>query len=143
MDFPAPRCSWGRVSECLLQRGFALFNSGILAGESEDIQKAQAKFIASCFDLPPDNYSEAHGRNRRYGRFVLDPQSCAMNLIPPIWDQGRREFVTRYHQQGCFNPEHNGELREFASLTIYRAAIRSLVLLLLDVFWPHRDRPTV
>jgi hypothetical protein len=108
--------TWQVVATKLARDGFAVFDRTLVEND-EHLEVARAAFFASCYDLPQDYSSKTPGRNRRYGQFVFDSQTGALELVPPAWDSIRREFVTYYQQQGCFNPEHAGEQRCFASLT--------------------------
>lgn len=126
---------WRDIGADLLRDGFALFTDSLFEGDGRDLLDAQEAFVASCRDLPRDPYSAASGRNRRYGRFVLDPWSSELDAVPPVWDGGRNEYVAHYRQLGSFNPEHSGSLRAFAPLTEAQTRNRFLHSLITRCFF--------
>jgi hypothetical protein len=138
--------AWRDIGVDLLRNGFALFTGSLFEGDGRDLFAAREAFIASCRDLPCDPYSAASGRNRRYGRFVLDPWSGGLDAVPPVWDGDRNDYVAHYRQLGSFNPEHSGGLRAFAPLTDVQTRNRFLHSLITRSFFaipPRWERPVV
>ncbi len=126
--------SWPAVAASLRGRGFSTFTGELFERDPAYLVQAREKFIASCRDLPADFYSRSAGRNRRYGRFLLNPADRSLELIAPVWDRERCQHVTPYMQEGCFNPEHPGEKRVFAALTDAQASNPFLHSLIMRCF---------
>ena len=131
MDCQLLKQGWQAVAVNLAINGFARFDSSLFDHEWSHLDDARTAFAASCDNLPPDPFSEMPGRNWRYGQFTFHPAAGTIDVISPVWDRDRKEYITYYQQQGCFNPEHPGERRGFAALTEKQSSnafLRSLII---------------
>jgi hypothetical protein len=134
-----------RIEQSLIRDGYVRVDENFIGTGMGDVGKTREAFIESCKDIPADQHCEKGVRHRRYQPFVLHPWSGTLESMPPVWDAGRKDYVTRYLQSVRINPEHGGEARGFAPLTnaqVTNLFLRSTVRRCFGVLpWRETHKP--
>jgi hypothetical protein len=101
----------------LQQRGYERYDLASELGVSP--ADGRLRGLTTEFELlPPDPYAPEDGRFRRFGRGVLLPWSKEFHWMPEIpADTGRPDGGVNLYQQGVYNPEYVGLVRQMPGLT--------------------------
>ncbi len=102
--------------ERLQSEGYARLGPEFFRSESAGWEAARDDFIRGCAELPADE-DQPESRHRRYGRFVLFPDSESLMPLPGIWCSERGYQVAHFYQPPELNQEHGGKQRPLAALT--------------------------